>query len=382
MYLKDGKIFNNSTTRSGRGTERQSERTEAGQPRTIRPESNTPKQCGVLLGQASLAAFDEYHKSQGNSSSGPWSFPSHVHAALGGLLNDHDGIATLTQQLRDHGLFDGNISNNLDDIESRISGPFQIDREAIKKIAVPDNTLYCYAKVDIQVPNWDALKTYFEGSPNVLKLTLPPAPKETKEEGMFSSLYNSIMGTKFESQRPVFFCQDEWHHKVGAYNIPLPSGHNLQICITDLNSYPQDNTNDPPQVEEIVASHSTEKNWEDVTEIDGQPVYGFTFIPFSLDIDNPALSQLLGASKGNRQVVGVQTKGRFQVNQRTACNFLMESLVVQVYRSCGPSMSTDGYYKFYNDETWQKTCYNLLEIKIDGKIIFYSTYTEKNKDGC
>lgn len=376
--FKNGKIAsstNNSGTTSSQPTQVQTHK--------ISPESRRFTQCGILPAQTSLDGFDRYHESQNSFFEESWKFPPHVPHALVALFLKYKESRNLVNQLKDEEFFDGRVSNDLNDIKSKTSANFQMDEKSIQRITDAGNALFCWSKFTIVLPDWTPLKSYFEGSSSTIKLTLPKSQPKKEDTSMFSSLVDCIMGTSFDANRPVIFCQDQWGYKVGAYTVPFGNGHQLEISFTNLNSFiPTTDASEPPSIEEIVLSHTTRQGWQDLTEINGQTIKGFECLSVRIPITNPALSQLLGTKKGNGEIAGVQTQGYLQINEETPVNFKMESVVVYATRGGSSSINGDEYYKFYQkrERGWGHECYNLVEVKIDGYPVFYTTQTEEHLD--
>lgn len=282
----------------------------------------------------------------------------------------------MIQTLKDAGYFDGRVSNQMDDIRSVTSDDFQVDEESIQRVAT-ENALYCWSLIDIQLQraSWKHLGPYFEGSESRLRFNLPPpALSDTKETTVFTSLCEKVMGSSVDTSRPVTLCSDGWGHVVGAYTLPFGEGLTPEISFTDLTSFPQESQLGRPSLAEIVNAHNDRTSLQDLTQY-----RGYVVLPFRVPIDNDALP-LLGATRGVRQIVGVQTQGHVQINKKTACNFKMEAVVVEVTRGGGSSSRQDGHYEFFQREGWQVFCHILVQVKINGQLVFYTTYTHKDKD--
>lgn len=374
MLYRDGtKITNTSSTR-------QVTKITKNEPMAVSNRDKRSTHCALLNAHASLFALDDWHSTQEDKTWPGWIFTSDVDLFLQGLLREYKSSKSLVEKLHDAGLFDGVASNNMNDIRSKTSKSFEIDEDGLAEASGDGNALYCWTKLAVQVSNWDSLKEYFEGTQSELKLTLPSTPPVEKSSSIFSSvstMFSSLVANSIDTTRPVIFCEDKWKHKVGSYFIPM-DGFKIEVSIVNLNSFGVEG--EPPSVEEIVASHAKRENWEEVSEIDGQPVLGFIFLPMRLLIDKYTLASILGAKNGDRLITGTQTEGYFQINKETPFNYKAEALVVETLRG-GSSMDSSGYYKFFSrDERYNTNCYNLVIVKIDDHVVHYSTRTENDRD--
>ena len=341
-------------------------------------------QFGVLSARATLDGLDAMNRFRNGFLSGTWSFRIDVSPAVVKLLHGYTNsdTQTLIKTLKAAGYFDGRVSDTMNDIRSVTSGDFKIDEASIQRLSTNGNALFCHTNINIQLQQscWGHLGRNFEGGESRLRFTLPRS--KPKENTLFASLYETLMRSTFDASRSIILCRDHWGHAVGAYTIPFDDGLTLEISVTDLKSFPQDSQLVRPSPEEIVNSHINRTGWQDMTEIDGYPVRGFDMKPFRVPIDNSALDPLLGATRESRQIVGVQTQGYLQVNKETPCNFKMESLVVEVTRGGGSSCCQEGYYQFYHksQDRWGVFFHNLVQVKINGQLVFYTTCTEDDAD--
>ena len=245
------------------------------------------------------------------------------------------------------------------------------------------NALYACVKTDIKVNGWTSLGALFEGSHSALKFTVP-TPTETPtafsssdggdgNSNIFTGIMSAIgmdnTDRSITTSAPTQLCHDHFDLVVGSWRVVHDTGHVIEVRVTDLH---RDGT---PPPSEIVISHQTRNGFRNYTKTgDGTPIKGFVVKPMKITMDTP-MNDLLGATCGQQQIVGVQATGSLQFNKETAVNLQVKSVVVAVTRGMS-RMSTDGFYQFFQGNIYDPTLNILVEVLVDDHLMYYCRATE------
>lgn len=313
-----------------------------------------------------------------------WTFRPELSSHLKCLLDNYTCSRNLIDSLRVNNLLDVAVSNSIEEIKQKTShwSNFSLDEEEFKLGRRSlTRSLYTCVNIKLLVLNWSSLGNLFEGSESVLKFSRPMT-EQSETSGSYLqissaiySLFNVFNNEVIDTNKNILCCRDEFGYFVGSYFLTL-EGHRIEVRLTDLNENLQ--YNQEIGIDSIINSHSTRKGFREVDSFeDGSTLKGFAIKPIEITMKNP-MKPILGAELGDRQVVGAQTEGYLQINNKLPLNYNIVSVESRSTSLSTGCLDTNGYYLFFQNKDYRTTLYMLVEILIDDQLIFYSPIDENN----